>query len=122
MIDDYRSGTNRTNEQAVAAAIEFRDKILENDDDVYARHLGNTLYIDSIGTLYNALLDGPIYAVYNGITVGHAVVVTGVNLNTGIIYTYNPWDFEGQQTFNQFLNGYVGQDEKRTLMCCVIPY
>ena len=30
------------------------------------------------------------------------VIVTGVDLNEGIIYTNNPWGVQGRQTFEEF--------------------
>lgn len=51
------------------------------------------------------------------------VVATGVDLETGIVYTNNPWGISGEQTFDEFMNGYVGlgsgKDSK--LSHCLFP-
>ena len=36
----------------------------------------------------------------------HYVVVTGVDVNNNIVYTNNPWGYKGEQTFEDFLNGF----------------
>ena len=33
------------------------------------------------------------------------VVITGVNITLGIVYTNNPWYFAGKQTFGEFRAG-----------------
>ena len=64
--------------------------------------------ISSIEDLYNTLQDnGPVYAYYPGTDSSHLVVVTGVNLYSGIVYTNNPWGNCGEQTFEEFQNGYA---------------
>ena len=53
---------------------------------------------------------GPLYAYYskeNG-DGAHMVVVTGVNLKDDIVYTNNPWGKRGEQSFADFMNGFVG--------------
>ena len=65
--------------------------------------------IHSIEDLYNALLiHGPIYGCYyeEGI-ISHMVVITGVNLTEGIVYTNNPWGVYGAQSFQAFLKGFA---------------
>lgn len=42
------------------------------------------------------------------------VVVTRVNLYSGIVYTNNPHGVAGQQTYGQFLNGYAGMSPNKT--------
>jgi RHS repeat-associated protein len=52
--------------------------------------------------LYNALVkNGSMYGYYwNGTDGGaHLIVITGVNLTKGIVYTNNPWGFAGEQTY-----------------------
>ena len=67
--------------------------------------------ISSIEDLYYLLRgQGPVYAYYSNGKTGknasaHLVVVTGVDLDRGIVYTNNPWGIKGKQTFNQFKNG-----------------
>ena len=62
--------------------------------------------INTIGDLYKLLVDtGPVYAYYTAPGGAHLVVVTGVDLNKGIVYTNNPWGVRGSQTFSEFLDG-----------------
>ena len=68
-------------------------------------------YIYSISDLYYLVRGrGPVYAYYNNGKTGseacaHLVVVTGVDLDKGFVYTNNPWGVKGKQTFQQFKNG-----------------
>ena len=73
-------------------------------DKVDGREIGSM----TINELYNTLVEvGPIYACYNKGESSHLVLVTGVNLVTGIIYTNNPWGVEGRQSYDEFLNGFA---------------
>lgn len=47
--------------------------------------------------------NGPLYLNYNNYSMGHMVVLTGMDLSTGTMYTNNPWRVEGTQTYDQFL-------------------
>lgn len=38
------------------------------------------------------------------------VVVTGINVEMGEIYTNNPWGVRGRQQFESFMSGFVGLD------------
>ena len=38
---------------------------------------------------------------------GHLFVVTGVDTINNIVYTNNPWGKRGEQTFDEFLDGYA---------------
>ena len=63
--------------------------------------------------LYNY---GPLYASY-GYYIdeqrksGHAIVITGVDLYSGIIYTNNPWGVSGTQSYNEFITNFIGNEE-----------
>ena len=43
----------------------------------------------------------------------HLVVVTGVDVINDVIYTNNPWGEQGEQSFEEFLNG-VAWDQPNT--------
>lgn len=59
--------------------------------------------------MFYTLVDkGPVYAYYGGSDGAHLVVVTGANLNKGLIYTNNPWGIAGVQSYDEFLYGFVG--------------
>ena len=50
----------------------------------------------------------PLYACYRDLgDAGHLVVVTGVDLEKGIVYTNNPWGIAGSQPFDDFLQGFL---------------
>ena len=51
--------------------------------------------------------NGPVYAYYSNATEAHLVVITGVDLNKGIIYTNNPWGVSGSQNYEQFKKGFA---------------
>ena len=72
---------------------------------------GEKRNISSINDLYYLVRGrGPVYAYYHNGKKGekesaHLVVVTGVDLDKGFVYTNNPWGVSGKQTFKQFKNG-----------------
>ncbi len=35
------------------------------------------------------------------------VVITGVDVNNNIVYSNNPWDVEGEQSYDEFLDGFA---------------
>ena len=78
----------------------------------------NAIYGDfSISEIYSLLVNSgcPLYAFYyanyyeDGIkkTSGHGVVIIGVDCECGIVYTNNPWGVNGEQFFDEFLNGFI---------------
>lgn len=103
MIEDYQTGCNRTNEEATERAIEIAiDRNGKKDwnhgswptnckeyQTVYPELPILTPKPNSIVDLYFELNNGPVYAYYNGSESAHLVVVTGVNLYKGIVYTNN---------------------------------
>ena len=69
---------------------------------------------------------GPIYAYYkskpdeNGNVRAHLVVVTGVDVINGLVYTNNPHNKMGVQTFYEFLNGFYDAGDY-PLSHCLVP-
>ena len=103
MVEDFRAGRTRTNAQATERAISISKSVYGDDWNqgswpTNCRDLFGDTGINSINSLYNALVEnGPIYAYYGGSTGAHLVVVTGVNKAKGIVYTNNPWGIAGEQ-------------------------
>lgn len=65
-------------------------------------------------SLFFLLRQGPVYGYYwNGTpnSGAHLIVVTGINLLEGKIYTNNPWGYSGEQTYKEFLNGYLAMPD-----------
>ena len=58
------------------------------------------------------LKKGPIYGYYSGESGAHLVVVTGVNIWTGTVYTNNPWGEYGEQTIKEFKQGFIGMPDE----------
>lgn len=52
---------------------------------------------------------GPVYAAYRyrNFFGGHIVLVTGVDLDRGYVYTNNPWGIRGAQTEAEFFSSFV---------------
>ena len=122
MLEDYRSGTATTYAEAIdrgkKIAIEklgeaswekggFPDR---KGDFIPAR--------TSIKELHKYLKNGPIYAHYaqKSTDDAHLVLVTGVDLVNGIVYTNNPWGERGVQTYDEFLNGFAGMEKSEWTM------
>ena len=113
MVEDYRNGIVRTQEEAdkraKEIAIEENGKIDWNTGG-WPQNTGEELNSINIFSLYFALFDGPLYAYYwnGGEGEAHIVVITGVNLFKMTVYTNNPWGESGEQTYKEFLNGCYG--------------
>jgi len=117
MMESYNSGITLTQKKAKARAIEIaqdyhgstKKKIWNKGG--WPSNLGECIGgVDSIEELYNILQDnGPIYAYYSNSNKNsaHIVIVTGVNLYSGIVYTNNPWGVSGVQSFEDFQNWYA---------------
>ena len=84
--------------------------------------------VNSIEYLYELMIDnGPVYAAYSipGTFIGHIVLVTGVDVEADRVYTNNPWNVRGAQTFSDFLNdfcpGSYQYDSRYQLSAIYIP-
>ncbi len=73
------------------------------------------------------LNNGPIYAAYTipWTTTGHIVLVTGVDIGKDIVYTNNPWGVKGQQSFQEFCEGFASgsyyEDPRFSLYGIYVP-
>ena len=114
MIESYQSNNKLTQKQADARAKEIAVSVHGEKDwnsGGVPTNYGNRVDISTIEELYDVIRKhGPVYAFYsNGKTgkaySGHLVVVTGVNLSSGKVYTNNPWGVQGIQSFSQFRKG-----------------
>ena len=121
MVEDYSSGVTKTQEEADSRAKEIAISVHgERDADgieVWNRggwptNMVDHVKINRILDLFLLLQDGPVYAYYwsgKPKSGAHLVVVTGVNVLDGTVYTNNPWGISGEQSFNDFLNGFLGK-------------
>lgn len=118
MIEDFYAGICRTNKKAMQRAKELATERLGPDSSAWvtgswptnSRDVNGEPGIDDIYDLYHLLCtEGPVYALYDGEDGAHLIVVTGVNLTRGIVYTNNPWGIAGEQTYEEFLGGFAGQ-------------
>ena len=112
MLEDYRNGVKRSIDSAIKRATDIAKEVYGADGNWgqggWPRNSGREIGSMTINELYNTLVEvGPIYACYNKGESSHLVLVTGVNLVTGIIYTNNPWGVEGRQSYDEFLNGFA---------------
>ena len=118
-IAKHDKKTIKTQAEADARALEIA--IAVNGKEAwngsgYPQNYRDMVYINTIDELYSCLSHGPVYASYVDPTApaeeprGHLVVVTGVDLDTGMVYTNNPWGIQGAQTFDEFLTCHTGGD------------
>ena len=120
MIEDYKAGISSTQAEATQKAIELAksvngEKNIFGEDKwnqgAFPTNLGKKIYPDTMYDLYALLQSGPLYAyycAYAGDPHPHMVVVTGVDLSTGLVHINNPWGMSGTQTFEEFLCGCYG--------------
>ncbi|MBP5753697.1 MAG: hypothetical protein J6W60_12715, partial [Treponema sp.] len=77
--------------------------------------LGKKAKYNSIEDLYLLLKDnGPLYVAYRykNIKDGHVVLITGVDVDNGYVYTNNPWRVQGRQTESDFKRGFVNTNNE----------
>ena len=112
MIEDFWAGITRSNESALQLAEEksviktgTRNQGYDHEE---CKEL-HTKHFNGIEDIFRMLLRyGPLYANYNGKKSGHSVVVTGVDLAKGLIYTNNSnGSHYGVQTYYEFLDTYA---------------
>ena len=139
MIEDYHNGTNRSRPEANAKVREFAEEYHTTDRKGPGKPILHKQYWNSSGwptnadngyrdvdllSLYLLLMDGPIYAYYWSGTEGsgaHMVVITGVDVSSGLVYTNNPWNYYGVQTYTEFLNGVYGAHNDKMPLFSVHP-
>ena len=131
MVEDYNEGITRTNKQARIRMQEISIKVYGyvSDEGGWPTNVSN-LFSESgkapptLDELYSLLLKkGPVYAYYSGSSGAHLVVITGVNLTKGMVYTNNPWWISGKQTYEDFMKGFLGRplDYDATFIFLIIP-
>ena len=83
--------------------------------------MGEWIFIRTIDDVCKALEDGPVYATYynDDYDLGHMIVVTGADPSENIVYTNNPWGVAGEQTFEEFLTGFIWGDAGWSLYVCI---
>lgn len=111
MIKSYRNQETLSQEEADSEA-ERIAKIYNGkknwDSGLQPNRIGRKTEIDSIFEIYLLLYrNGPLYSYYYHEGGAHLVVVTGVDVERGIVYTNNPQNARGIQTFEEFSTGYV---------------
>ena len=112
MMKDYKSGVWCSQAVAKKRAIALAQKVHGSTDKEkwnqgsWPNDKGVEVYgVNDIYDLFDALYNyGPLYAHYYG-EGSHLVIVTGVDLNLGVVYTNNPWGVRGEQTFMEFQLG-----------------
>ena len=131
MIEDSKNDIKRTKKEASKRAKEIAvQKHGEENWNQGSKPTNRSqVEIVSIEDIHTALNShGPLYASYgkyeNGKRVsGHAIVITGVNLNTNRVYTNNPWGRRGSQKYDDFVQVFVGtNDEGWKLDACYYLY
>jgi len=116
MVEDYHAGRSRSNDDATKHAIKIAKSVHGEKNwnkGAVPQNRGRQLINNSCFAIYIALSNGPIEATYgkyeNGNRVsGHSVVVTGVDVVNGIVYTNNPWGIRGEQSYDEFIEIFAG--------------
>ena len=124
MVEDAKNGTQRTQEEAEARAIELAKIYHKSETDWNAggwptgfdkdNILQSFHSVSSIADLYVSLVNnGPVYGYYvsNDGKDAHLIVVTGVEVANNLIYSNNPWGYQGKQTFDEFQQGFIGMPD-----------
>lgn len=123
MFEDYHDGKTRSQLSAFYRAKEISVSVYGkkwnqghyplNCKAYDSKGAPEKTYVYDIFKLYELLVlcNGPFYARYynDDLKQGHLVVLTGVDLYYGKVYTNNPWGIAGEQTFEEFKQGFVGE-------------
>lgn len=84
------------------------------------QNLGSPISTKNISSIaFSLKIHGPLYARYKNIndsSDGHLVVITGIDLNSGRIYTNNPWGIYGDQTYDEFKSGFAGSENNSYIL------
>ena len=109
MVEDYQNKTTKTKTEADKRAKEIAVSVHGSakwNQGGWPTNSGDWVYPSNMGDLYYALQNGPVYGYYAGTESAHLVVITGVNLFLGEVYTNNPWGIAGVQKYEDFLKSY----------------
>ncbi len=116
MVEDWEADRPRTKEEADSRA--WRLGVSQNggeawDGPGWPTNLGEEIIVNDFYDVAWAVRKGPVYATYSNSTqIGHMVVVTGVNLKEKTIFINNPWGVQGELTYDEFIQGFPGEDEE----------
>ena len=112
MVESYQNGKTLTQEEADKRAKEIAIGVYGESNwkrGGWPTNRGKA--VDGVSTIedLNSILseNGPVYAYYSDGKKAHLVVVTGVDLYRGYVYTNNPSGIKGKQTFSAFMDGYT---------------
>ena len=130
MVEDYFNGIIRDNETVLEdSKALFTQKTGLDIDELIANGVKKipgsmpdnipnlqeqkeAYFVPKIEELYALLAKGPVYAQYNvELPDTHLIVVTGIDILNGLVYTNNPWGRSGIQTYEGFLNGFLGNSK-----------
>ena len=110
MVESFRDGNVLTDQQADERAREIAVSVHGEEDwnkGGWPTNLGKEVSVRNNISLLFELKKGPIYGYYAGDDGAHLIVITGVNIWTGTIYTNNPWEVSGGQTREEFSQGFL---------------
>lgn len=122
MVESYQNGTTLTQEGADRRAREIAVSVYGEDNWRQAGWPTNTgKRISSVNRISLAyeLKKGPLYGYYANDKDAHLIVVTGIDVLSGTVFTNNPWGVSGQQSIEEFKNGFAGapDDQNMPLIC-----
>ena len=123
MVEDYQTKTTRTKKEADKRAKEIAISVHSPDNwnkGGWPTNAGEWRSINNIGDLYEVVKSGPVYGYYSGTDSAHLVVITGVNLLRGEVYTNNPWGIAGVQTYEEFLKCFAGGPTTMPFSACIL--
>ena len=137
MVEDYNNGivSSQTDAESRAKAISIayhqNDQTQWNNggwptNSSYPTNKNSRIDSPDLVTIIDCLKQyGPIYAYYkdpNG-TSAHLVVITGANLLKDTVSINNPQGYYGEQSYQDFLNGYLGMPSNinRKLKFILLP-
>lgn len=119
MIESFYKGENLQQDIALQKAIALAKEVKKQawNQGGMPTNMGIKYgHISSIEELYILVLKhGPMYAHYldKEKDIKHYVVITGVDVENNLVYTNNPQGYRGEQSFEDFLNGYVNRHGMR---------
>ena len=114
MLDSYSNNQKLSQKKAKNKAIEIAKQACGSDDKDkwntggWPSNTGQKISaseITNINDLHQILEEyGPVYAYYSNDESAHLIVIMGIDLYRGVVYTNNPWGVRGSQSFDDFLN------------------
>ena len=118
MVESFQNGTTLTQGEADSRAREIAVSVHGEDNwrqGGWPTNRGKRISTVNRISLAYELKKGPLYGYYANSDSAHLIVVTGIDVLNGTVFTNNPWGVSGQQSIEEFKNGFAGASNNQNM-------